>query len=113
MSGIGVCYPRGFRAAGIAAGLKASGKPDLALVANDGAQPVSAFVTTANRFPAAPVQALRQLAGGNRITHVILNSGNANAAPALAAPKTSPTPSPRWRSAPGPTRKPWPPVPPA
>lgn len=80
MTRLGVCYPAGFSAAGLAAGLKPSGKPDLALVANDSANPVSAYVTTSNRFPAAPVKALRELPGRHRITHVILNSGNANAA---------------------------------
>lgn len=76
----GVCYPRGFRAAGVTAGLKASVLPDLALVENRGEQVSSAVVTTSNRMCAAPVQHLRQQSGRANLTHVILNSGNANAA---------------------------------
>lgn len=76
----GVCYPRGFRAAGITAGLKASGLPDLALVENRGSYVTSATVTTTNRMCAAPVRHLRQQSRRSSLTHVILNSGNANAA---------------------------------
>ena len=50
-----VTAPRGFRAAGLAAGIKASGNPDLALVVNDGPLDVAAGVFTVNRFKAAPV----------------------------------------------------------
>ena len=45
----------GFRAAGVVAGLKRSGKPDLALVVNDGPLDVAAGVFTTNRVVAAPV----------------------------------------------------------
>ena len=47
--------PEGFRAAGISAGLKGSGLPDLALVVNDGPLTAAAGVFTANRVKAAPV----------------------------------------------------------
>ena len=50
-----VTAARGFRAAGVCAGLKASGKPDLALVVNDGPLDTAAGVFTTNRVVAAPV----------------------------------------------------------
>ena len=50
-----VTTPRGFRAAGVAAGLKSTGAPDLALVVNDGPTFDSASVFTANRCKANPV----------------------------------------------------------
>ncbi|MDO5049926.1 MAG: bifunctional glutamate N-acetyltransferase/amino-acid acetyltransferase ArgJ [Actinomycetaceae bacterium] len=75
----GVCFPRGFQASGLAAGLKASGNLDLALVANNGAHPASAAVFTSNRVVAAPVTYTRELMQASTVTHVILNAGNANA----------------------------------
>ena len=80
-----VTAARGFRAAGVCAGLKASGKPDLALVVNDGPLDTAAGVFTTNRVVAAPVVwSRRLLAGqeGGRPGHaraVVLNSGSANA----------------------------------
>jgi glutamate N-acetyltransferase/amino-acid N-acetyltransferase len=74
-----VTAPAGFRAAGVAAGLKTSGNPDVALVVNDGPHDVAAAVFTTNRFPAAPVQWSRQVLSGNRLKAVLLNSGGANA----------------------------------
>ncbi|MDO5710189.1 MAG: bifunctional glutamate N-acetyltransferase/amino-acid acetyltransferase ArgJ [Micrococcales bacterium] len=71
--------PQGFRAAGYAAGLKASNALDLAVVVNDGPQYVGAAVTTPNRFAAAPVYLTRDVAAGGRVRAVILNSGCANA----------------------------------
>ncbi|HEX5968169.1 MAG TPA: bifunctional ornithine acetyltransferase/N-acetylglutamate synthase, partial [Intrasporangium sp.] len=56
-----VHLPRGFRAAGVTAGLKASGSPDLALVVNDGPDHTGAAVFTANRVEAAPVTWSRQV----------------------------------------------------
>ena len=50
-----VTGPAGFRAAGVPAGLKVSGKPDVALVVNDGPVFAAAGVFTANRIKAAPV----------------------------------------------------------
>jgi len=66
----GITAPSGFRAAAVTAGLKASGKPDVALVVNDGPLAVAAAVFTANRFAAAPVAApvascsIEQASGG-------------------------------------------------
>jgi glutamate N-acetyltransferase/amino-acid N-acetyltransferase len=71
--------PQGFRAAGVAAGLKSSGDPDVALVVNDGPHDAAAAVFTTNRFPAAPVQWSRQVLQGGRVKAVVLNSGGANA----------------------------------
>ncbi len=74
-----VTQPQGFRAAGVAAGLKASGAPDLALVVNDGPHHHAAAVFTSNRVQAAPVQWSRQAAADGRLDAVVLNSGGANA----------------------------------
>jgi glutamate N-acetyltransferase/amino-acid N-acetyltransferase len=70
---------RGFRAAGVAAGLKASGGLDVALVVNDGPSDTAAGVFTANRFAAAPVLWSRQVLADRRLRAVVLNSGGANA----------------------------------
>ncbi|MBB3675367.1 bifunctional glutamate N-acetyltransferase/amino-acid acetyltransferase ArgJ [Modestobacter versicolor] len=74
-----VTAPQGFRAAGVAAGLKSTGAPDVALVVNDGPDDAAAAVFTTNRFPAAPVLWSRQVLGGHRLKAVVLNSGGANA----------------------------------
>ena len=80
-----VTAARGFRAAGVRAGLKASGKPDLALVVNDGPLDTAAGVFTTNRVVAAPVVWSRRLLAGHegnepgRACAVVLNSGSANA----------------------------------
>jgi len=82
---VSVTAARGFRAAGVCAGLKASGKPDLALVVNDGPLDTAAGVFTTNRVVAAPVVWSRRLLTGQeggRPGHaraVVLNSGSANA----------------------------------
>lgn len=74
-----VTSPRGFRASGVTAGIKASGRPDVALVVNDGPLAVAAGVFTANRFAAAPVLWSRQVVADGEVRAVILNSGGANA----------------------------------
>jgi glutamate N-acetyltransferase/amino-acid N-acetyltransferase len=74
-----VTHPRGFRAAGVAGGLKASGRPDVALVVNDGPDHHVAAVFTANRVEAAPVTWSRQVVTDGRADAVVLNSGGANA----------------------------------
>jgi len=76
MSGTG---PAGCRAAGVTAGLKASGRPDVALVVNDGPLDVAAAVLTSNRVHAAPVTWTRQAVSDGRARAVALNSGGANA----------------------------------
>lgn len=75
----GVTAPAGFRAAGVTAGLKASGRPDLALVVNDGPLQVAAGVFTSNRVVAAPVVWSRQAVSDGVAAAVVLNSGGANA----------------------------------
>src|SRR5918993_493424 len=74
-----VTAPQGFRAAGVKAGLKASGNPDLALVVNDGPSKSAAAVFTSNRVAAAPVHWSRQVVSDGRVDAVVLNSGGANA----------------------------------
>ncbi|MDO4260379.1 MAG: bifunctional glutamate N-acetyltransferase/amino-acid acetyltransferase ArgJ [Actinomycetaceae bacterium] len=76
---MGVTAPAGFRAGGVAAGIKSSGGRDLALVINDGPQAASAGVFTSNRVCAAPVRLSRTHMAAGPITAVILNSGGANA----------------------------------
>ncbi|MFC5998317.1 bifunctional glutamate N-acetyltransferase/amino-acid acetyltransferase ArgJ [Quadrisphaera sp. GCM10027208] len=74
-----VTAARGFRAAGVTAGLKASGRPDLALVVNDGPRHDAAVVLTTNRVQAAPVLWTRLALADGRCDAVVLNSGGANA----------------------------------
>jgi glutamate N-acetyltransferase/amino-acid N-acetyltransferase len=76
---VSVTAPKGFRAAGVAAGLKTSGKPDVALVVNDGPLDAAAGVFTSNRVKAAPVVWSQQVLTAGRLKAVILNSGGANA----------------------------------
>ena len=59
--------PKGFSAAGVAAGLKSSGDPDVAVVLNHGPDDAAAAVFTTNRFPAAPVLWSRQVLGANTV----------------------------------------------
>ncbi|MGH3589088.1 MAG: bifunctional glutamate N-acetyltransferase/amino-acid acetyltransferase ArgJ [Pseudonocardia sp.] len=73
-----VTAAKGFRAAGITAGLKASGTPDLALVVNDGPQHAAAAVFTSNRVVGAPVMWSRQAVKDGVARAVVLNSGAAN-----------------------------------
>ncbi|WFE28802.1 bifunctional glutamate N-acetyltransferase/amino-acid acetyltransferase ArgJ [Solwaraspora sp. WMMD791] len=74
-----VTAPKGFRAAGVVAGLKASGAADVALVVNDGPATTAAGVFTANRVQAAPVRWSRQVLRAGAVRAVVLNSGGANA----------------------------------
>lgn len=74
-----VTAPKGFRAAGVAAGIKASGALDLALVVNDGPDATAAGVFTRNRVKAAPVRWSEQVLRGGVVRAVVLNSGGANA----------------------------------
>ncbi|MEV6140863.1 bifunctional glutamate N-acetyltransferase/amino-acid acetyltransferase ArgJ [Streptomyces sp. NPDC051992] len=74
-----VTAAQGFSAAGIAAGIKESGNPDLALVVNHGPRRAAAGVFTSNRVKAAPVLWSEQVLKGGEVTAVVLNSGGANA----------------------------------
>ncbi len=73
-----VTAPAGFRSAGIAVGLKSTGKPDLALVVNDGPQRASAAVFTSNRAQANPIIWSRRVVAGGTARAIVLNSGGAN-----------------------------------
>jgi glutamate N-acetyltransferase/amino-acid N-acetyltransferase len=74
-----VCAPEGFRAAGVAAGLKTAG-PDVALIVSDHPAHAAAVFTT-NRFQAAPILVSRRhlRAAEGRARAIVVNSGNANA----------------------------------
>ncbi|MGV9778077.1 bifunctional glutamate N-acetyltransferase/amino-acid acetyltransferase ArgJ [Streptosporangium sp. NPDC003464] len=74
-----VTAPLGFRAAGVAAGIKSGDARDLALVVNDGPSRAAAGVFTGNRVKAAPVLWSQQVLAGGRVHAVVLNSGGANA----------------------------------
>ena len=74
-----VTEAHGFRAAGVACGLKASGAKDMALVVNDGPEFTAAAVTTSNRVYAAPVAWTREAVSDGALHAVVLNSGGANA----------------------------------
>ncbi|MEO6142954.1 MAG: bifunctional ornithine acetyltransferase/N-acetylglutamate synthase, partial [Dermatophilaceae bacterium] len=74
-----VTTPAGFRASGVTAGLKPSGRPDLAVIVNDGPDHHAAAVFTSNRVEAAPVTWSRHVLADGRVDAVVLNSGGANA----------------------------------
>ncbi|MEV5596259.1 bifunctional glutamate N-acetyltransferase/amino-acid acetyltransferase ArgJ [Streptomyces sp. NPDC052496] len=74
-----VTAAKGFSAAGIAAGIKENGNPDLALVVNNGPRLAAAGVFTSNRVKAAPVIWSEQVLKGGQVSAVVLNSGGANA----------------------------------
>ncbi|HET7325762.1 MAG TPA: bifunctional glutamate N-acetyltransferase/amino-acid acetyltransferase ArgJ [Nocardioidaceae bacterium] len=73
-----VTTPLGFRAAGVTAGLKPSGKPDIALIVNDGPAAAAAAVFTSNRCKANPVLWSEQVIKDGSVRAVIANSGGAN-----------------------------------
>ena len=75
----GVTVPQGFRAASVKAGIKPSGKTDLALVVNDGPEFSAAGVFTRNRVVAAPVKVSREALADGQLRAVLYNAGNANA----------------------------------
>jgi glutamate N-acetyltransferase/amino-acid N-acetyltransferase len=70
----------GFRAAGVACGLKGGGETDVGLVACDSAQISSALLLTRNAAPAAPVRVCRRECEPSGVRAAVVNSGNANAA---------------------------------
>ena len=74
-----VTTPSGFRAAGVAAGIKSDDRLDLALVVNDGPDQHAAGVFTRNKVKAAPVLWSEQVLGTGALRAVVLNSGGANA----------------------------------
>ena len=78
MSDAHLLSPRGFRAAGVAAGIKASGKPDVGLLVAD-VPATAAAVFTTNTVVAAPVVVGREHVAAGRLRAVVVNAGNANA----------------------------------
>jgi glutamate N-acetyltransferase/amino-acid N-acetyltransferase len=76
----GITAPKGFRAAGLACGIKSTGKPDLAIVAADRAVPATAVFTT-NQAKAAPILVSQEhLAWSDGLAQIVVtNSGCANA----------------------------------
>jgi glutamate N-acetyltransferase/amino-acid N-acetyltransferase len=76
-----IFFPKGFKFSAVTAGIKASGKPDLALILAD-PRTTAAALFTKNRIVAAPVEvgraALAKTSG--RVRAVLVNSGNANCA---------------------------------
>lgn len=79
MSTTGVTAPTGFTAAATAAGIKPSGKPDMALVVNEGPDFTAAAVFTRNKVQASPVRYSREVLADGQIKAVLYNAGNANA----------------------------------
>jgi glutamate N-acetyltransferase / amino-acid N-acetyltransferase len=72
--------PAGFRAAGVAAGIKESGARDVGLIVSDPPETTSAARFTASGAQAAPVLVTRERARLDNLRVVVANSGNANAA---------------------------------
>lgn len=68
----------GFLAAGVHAGLKSSGSPDLALVVNQGPSAAAAAVFTSNRAKANPILWSQQVITDGQVRAIVLNSGGAN-----------------------------------
>ena len=73
-----VTAPRGFEAAGVAAGLKSSGNADVAVVVNRGPLKVGAAVFTSNRAKANPILWSQQVVQDGTVEAIVLNSGGAN-----------------------------------
>lgn len=73
-----VTFPKGFLAAGVAAGLKSSGKEDLALVVNQGPSFAASAVFTSNRCKANPILWSMEAIKDQEIRSIVLNSGGAN-----------------------------------
>lgn len=74
-----VTVPVGFLASGVSAGLRTSGRPDVALIVNEGPLHIASAIFTSNRVSAAPILWTRQTTSDGRIDAVIANSGGANA----------------------------------
>ena len=73
-----VTTPQGFAAAGVAVGLKSTGKPDVAVVVNRGPLKVGAAVFTSNRAKANPILWSQEVIRDGVVEAVVLNSGGAN-----------------------------------
>jgi glutamate N-acetyltransferase/amino-acid N-acetyltransferase len=74
-----VTAAKGFLASGVSAGLKSSGKKDVALIVNQGPKYDAAAVFTSNKVKAAPVIWTQEIIKNKKLKAVVLNSGSANA----------------------------------
>lgn len=74
----GITAPAGFLASGVAAGIKRSGRPDVAIISAERSVPASA-VFTRNTMAAAPVLLSRRHIAAGTARAVVINAGNANA----------------------------------
>jgi len=84
----GVTVPEGFLASGLKAGIKKSGKPDLALLYSE-IPAVAAAAFTSNRFQASPVKVSKIHIKNKTHQAVIVNSGNANCANGMAGDRSA------------------------
>ena len=75
-----VTAPLGFRAAGVACGLKAGGGTDLGIVVCEGDEVSSSMLLTRNAAAAAPIRVCREQCNAGLLRAAVVNSGNANAA---------------------------------
>jgi glutamate N-acetyltransferase/amino-acid N-acetyltransferase len=75
---VSVTHPKGFLAGGVVAGLKTTGKRDVALVQNLGPSQAAAVVFTSNRAQANPIIWSKQVIADGIVSAVVLNSGGAN-----------------------------------
>jgi glutamate N-acetyltransferase/amino-acid N-acetyltransferase len=75
---VSVTFAKGFAASGVACGLKASGKKDLAVVVNQGPLHLAAAVFTTNRCQANPILWSKEVIKDQQISAIVLNSGGAN-----------------------------------
>lgn len=73
-----VTAPQGFEAAGVAVGLKSTGRPDVAVVVNRGPLKVGAAVFTSNRAKANPILWSEEVIRDGVVEAIVLNSGGAN-----------------------------------
>ncbi|WP_196594443.1 bifunctional glutamate N-acetyltransferase/amino-acid acetyltransferase ArgJ [Pectinatus sottacetonis] len=74
----GVTFPKGFKAAGVKAGIKKSGNPDLAVIISE-TDAVAAGTFTQNKVAAAPVYVSKKVISTGTATAIVTNSGCANA----------------------------------
>jgi glutamate N-acetyltransferase/amino-acid N-acetyltransferase len=87
---VSVTFPRGFRAAGVTAGLKASARPDLGLLVADEARSTAGLFTT-NAFAAAPVKLSKRRLSHGLAQAVLVNGGQANAGTGTAGDRDAET----------------------
>jgi glutamate N-acetyltransferase/amino-acid N-acetyltransferase len=74
----GITAPKGFKAAGVKAGIKKSGKEDVAVIFSESPASTAAVFTT-NAMAASAVQVSREVAAKGKARAIVVNSGNANA----------------------------------